>query len=369
MTDKLHVDELLTYACYYINNSAIENIKKIILNFHNNEEILNSKKLLWNVSGEYLTPYKDRKSTENRSSMEANISDIFEAIIQLDATNKLPKFVAINLGKVPDKQPEHLNLISMINRISNIERTLVDHADTLSQHEIDLHQFKSLDIENRFKDIENIKDQVKETYLKNELSKEPSTTKTDDLSSDSEWETEYEVPSPKRSKTGIGKKNINLNKEKYIVRNGYTLAESKSKKKKRLQAANKDKLIQGAPPTIKHIYIGRLSEGNEATIKKYLQLSNVPVENVQQLSRQGSKFKSFKLSVDSNFVNQILEENFWPRGVYARRWQDNAGLSYQKRYDSSPRRKTFIPRELNHEDWDRSRNEFINSRYSKYSVS
>ena len=122
MSDKCHIDELLTYAAYFINNSSISNIKKIINNFYSQEDILNSKKNLWNICEEWLEPFSDRKNTDKRTSGEANTNDIFEGLTKLDSLGKLPTFVAKSLNRIPDRHPEEFNLISVLNRLSKVEQ-------------------------------------------------------------------------------------------------------------------------------------------------------------------------------------------------------------------------------------------------------
>ena len=100
----LFINELLTYASFYIHNSSITNIKKIIDGFYDNEDIITAKKLLWEVAGSKLSSYSERKTTENRTSAEANINDIFEALQKLDSIESLPIFVAKDVEKIPDSQ-------------------------------------------------------------------------------------------------------------------------------------------------------------------------------------------------------------------------------------------------------------------------
>ena len=127
---EIHINELLAYVSYYIHNSSISNIKRIALNFYSPEDIVNAKKLLWNNYKEHLDKYIDRRSTDNRTCDEANLEDIFKALQQLDAKSKLPVFVARDMEKIPDRQPEELNLCSIINRVSQIEKKMKDHIDT-----------------------------------------------------------------------------------------------------------------------------------------------------------------------------------------------------------------------------------------------
>ena len=125
-----YVNELLTYLCYYINNSTLGNIRRNIAIFYTCDEIIEAKKLLWNLSKDNLDQYTERRSTDRRSCSEASLDDIIEAIKKLDGLSKLPNFVARNVVKIPDRQPEELNILYAINRINNLEKKIssVDEA-------------------------------------------------------------------------------------------------------------------------------------------------------------------------------------------------------------------------------------------------
>ena len=90
MTDKIHINELLTYVTHYINNSTVENIKRIIKFFYTDEEISDAKKFLWDVCKDNLPQAKERKSTKIRTKSAADIDDIFEAVQSLDADGNIP---------------------------------------------------------------------------------------------------------------------------------------------------------------------------------------------------------------------------------------------------------------------------------------
>ena len=117
----IHINELLTYGCHYIiNSSCISNIKKIMNIFFSNKEIISAKKLLWTLCSNELEAYTDHKSTDKRSSSEAHLDDIFQALNELDSINKLPTFVAKNIDIIPYRQQEENNIISIINRICKL---------------------------------------------------------------------------------------------------------------------------------------------------------------------------------------------------------------------------------------------------------
>ena len=197
MASTLHINELLSYSSHYINNSNIQNIKKIIVNFYDNDEVLTAKKLLWELKSDFLGPYNERKSTVNRSSSEANLNDIFDGLQTLDTIDQIPNFVAKNIDKIPERQPEEINIVSLLNRINKIEKKTTEYENTLSNHEIDLHYLKSLDIDSKYKELRTL-------TLKNNSEMHENENQTTE--NDSDWETVDEIHTkpkgPKMRKRG-----------------------------------------------------------------------------------------------------------------------------------------------------------------------
>ena len=73
--------------------------------------------------------------------MEAHIDDIIEAVEELDTTGKLPIFVAVNLGKLPNLEPEEYNRLYYINRVAKLEKAANQHRnelDDVNKHILDL---------------------------------------------------------------------------------------------------------------------------------------------------------------------------------------------------------------------------------------
>ena len=64
-----------------------------------------------------LGPWENHKTTDARTATYAHIEDIMAAAKKLDATSKLPDVAAKNLDKLPDRQPEELNYIMLIQRV------------------------------------------------------------------------------------------------------------------------------------------------------------------------------------------------------------------------------------------------------------
>ena len=120
----LYINELLTYLSCYLHNSTITNIKKNIVSFYSYEDIIDAKKLLWDIGKDSLGSYTERRTTDRRSCSEASLNDIIDAMQKLDMSDNLPNFVAKNVQKVPDRQPEELNLMYILSRINFLENKM-----------------------------------------------------------------------------------------------------------------------------------------------------------------------------------------------------------------------------------------------------
>ena len=59
-------------------------------------------------------------------------------------------------------------------------------------------------------------------------------------------------------------------------------------------------------------------------MRKYLTDKGVVVNNIQKTSHQMSKFCSFKICIYKTDLHKVYDENFWPNGVYCKRWFDRS---------------------------------------------
>ena len=101
--------------------------------------------------------------------------------------------------------------------------------------------------------------------------------------------------------------------------NGYKLMESRSSIRKQIR--NSGRLV-GAPPPMMNIWVYKVLEGNESIIEKYIKARNINVKQVLKMSKDGSKFISFKILIPKKDVDKVLNTDFWPEGVYSRIWKE-----------------------------------------------
>ena len=119
---------------HFVDSGVPDNTKRVVINFYNAEEIVNSKKALWEAAdNELIGEYKDRRSSDRRP-----VNDIVIAIQKLDAINKLPNFVAKDLDRVPNVHSEEMNLLILIQGIAKLEKYCDEYNEMLSKVMIDL---------------------------------------------------------------------------------------------------------------------------------------------------------------------------------------------------------------------------------------
>ena len=133
------VNELLTYAIFSFNGNGIDKCKKIMIDFYNNDEILAAKRSLWITCEKDLKKrFQSRNSTDNRTAAAANLDDIMEAIKDLDTKGKLPECVARDISRIPDRQPEELNMLYVLSQITELKKASKTHEECLSKIKIEV---------------------------------------------------------------------------------------------------------------------------------------------------------------------------------------------------------------------------------------
>ena len=378
-THPIIVNELLSYLSFYMNNSAIDNIKKIAINFYDSDDIINSKKVLWENRTNILGPYTDRKKSDKRTVSEANINDIFEALTKLDTAQELPKFVAQNLDKLPERHPEELNVLTLINRVATIEKTMKNHNDVLSQHAIELMELKQDISEECIKKTEqkvNDKNGGKiseNTLIDNEIRSKKSAVKSDDSTkqdrddgdncnemnelSDELFEefldnvqinqrdslsfSNFIRENKEMTKSLIDSNNIRnrtidmnarklqdsaadtiLRSREWLESDGFEMKNGRTNFQMHDLNNSTNDVLVGAPPRLKDIWVYKIKQGNVNTVMKYLKDRNVKVGKVIRTSHVNSTFKSFRIKIYQHDVEKVLNREFWPINVKCKVWKE-----------------------------------------------
>ena len=133
------INEVLCYIIHRVQGNSAENCKRVLLNFYNEDEVINAKKVLWDaVSADHIGEYHDRRSTDRRPAIVEHLNDLFKAINDLDSLSLLPDVAAQDLDRIPSVLPEVLNMLMVVQRLKDLERSRDEHTDILTNMVIDI---------------------------------------------------------------------------------------------------------------------------------------------------------------------------------------------------------------------------------------
>ena len=139
---KVVVCELLCYISFYQHCSTQENLKRLLIGSYSDDQIQEAKRILWDsVDKHVLKEYKQRKTTNNRSQAEANLSDLMEAFVDIDRKGvDNVVFAAVNLKALPQHKPEELNELSIVQRLAYLEKKLGYIENSVSENCVNLYE-------------------------------------------------------------------------------------------------------------------------------------------------------------------------------------------------------------------------------------
>ena len=133
------VNAVLSFAIYANSGNGMHNCKKVMMDFYNDEEIKNAARSLWMACSKDLPkPFQNRRSTDNRQASAQYLEDIMDAIKRLDAKGKLPDVVTRDISRLPDRQPEQLNMLYVINEMAELKKASKCYEENLSNLKIDV---------------------------------------------------------------------------------------------------------------------------------------------------------------------------------------------------------------------------------------
>ena len=80
---------------------------------------------------------------------------------------------------------------------------------------------------------------------------------------------------------------------------------------------NQSNHVKGAPERNRDLFMYRVDSSTELQhLRDYLLDRNIKVISLECVSKPGSKYKSFKLSVPLSEFQGLFDSNLWPNGVH-----------------------------------------------------
>jgi hypothetical protein len=122
--EKLVPNTLLCYVCTHISNSTKNELINTIHNYYTLEELVEAKQILHKIySG--IGAFKIRKDSPNRSEKIAHTDDIVNALYDLDQEGNDFQFVAKNVRRMPQWDPNVSDNFALAERLSNHDGKLM----------------------------------------------------------------------------------------------------------------------------------------------------------------------------------------------------------------------------------------------------
>ena len=400
--DGLIMNPLLTYAKYGLSNSSTESVVKAMSGYYTLDEAMEAKICLWNKYAECLGDPKSRRDSCQRSELVAHIRDILDALKILDENRVETVIVtdAQGLSRLPKSMPEELNNICVVDRLGKLEERLASLEDTVSQNRVDSLQLKDSVAAMKAGSQQSFAEAVRgPVHNAISLLSHTQALQTGSLQhntrmgdrGDTEQSAAIHQPSSDNmaqvrinqsdrgrprgrglaSQRGLrsGRGSIPLGRRELsrdIVdmygsnrsvksiqqgsttggdEDGFQFPRSYRKKidtnrKKVVKGTNTSAAIRGAPLPSRDLFVYRLDQDTtEDIMRKHLTDNGVTVRELVCTSHPNSAFKSFKLTVPVNQVDEVYKESLWPVGVCIRRYwksRDKEGpRDHQDRTDES----------------------------------
>lgn len=125
---KVTSNEVLIYCMHYLESSGLENLKKIMANFYEYDEISEAKDELKGCCEEWPSSFNEifrrRVTSKARSGLEKLVEDVMVMTRHLEFENLLPA-PAIKLNRLPPLMPEELEMCTILKRIKVVENKLL----------------------------------------------------------------------------------------------------------------------------------------------------------------------------------------------------------------------------------------------------
>ena len=112
--------------------------------------------------------------------------------------------------------------------------------------------------------------------------------------------------------------------------------------------------LRGALPPTRQLFVSRVTHGNERDIYEYIESKHIEPHNVESMSHEHSKYKSFKVTISVLDKNTMLTEKFWPNGVQCMMWRYSRrsysdSSDHEQQYDRYDRYDRYDPHRRVHQ--------------------
>ena len=88
--------------------------------------------------------------------------------------------------------------------------------------------------------------------------------------------------------------------------------------------AEVDNGLRATPMPSRDFFVYRVhKDDGTAVMSDYLKKKNVIVRDITKMNHDAAKLNSFKTTVSLGDAGKVADAQFWPQGIYFRRWRDS----------------------------------------------
>ena len=298
-------NECLTYIYHYRNNYNQNNLKKTVLNFFTGDEILLAKDVLWaKVSG--LGDKKVCRDSSARLHQGMDLLDILGAFKKIDDNNiDSPTFVVFHLDHLPRHGPEEINVFSLAERISTMEREL-------AAVKIDVGHVKANTATSKISTYATFTatQPLAVTKRNGQVVKQP-------MMSHCQLQTVRSAPGPSAQQRPQQQRKPSVAANEYV-----TVRNRRNRRQERITmvGTKKSEQFQGRRPRI-NLFVSRVPKDYPAQhIKDMIVDTGVEILNLILLSHENATMALYKLSIWKDDEEQLMKPDAWPQFISCRRY-------------------------------------------------
>jgi hypothetical protein len=361
------LDPVLGYLCYGLQSGTVTNAKKAAIGHFTSGQIKKGKEKLYDkCKDQYkIGPYYNRRDSTTRSENEANIHDIVTVLQQLDRYEKPPIFAVPSgdLKYIPRSHPEELNIISFVDRLGDLEDTVRDMRIQLDRSTAENMSMKT-DMQSMkegrpsFASVVSSAPRVPSvphvpSVAVNNASRDVNTEAANNNTTAQLTQSSDHPPSERTSVRGRGRgrgtgqrgrgasqRGGNASSSTHHTEFGSSMSLDRfstgtgpgteqgtepwqivNSKKKTVTGKLQNCAILGAPEAARDLFIYRVhTQVDTESLEQYIKDKNFDVMDLKCVSREESKYKSFKLTVPVSQFAKLFDENLWPAGIRVRKF-------------------------------------------------
>ena len=358
-TPNVVLSEVLMYAEYHRHGASRDAIVKILSTFYTPEEIREAKNVLWHEFEEkILGVVPTRQTSVNRTEQMANCEDILKALGDIEKHRLTPTFCASKWDRVPKSHPESASELGISERLAALEEKMFGYDNTLSEIKKenietkgDIKQIQEENI-SQGKLIQQLVDDTTNKTVEwprvgSESSREsqairpqnnvgPGIRETPESGSPGSRETQESGPEEGASGVTVGGA---FQHQRHQVRKARWNQKQQSrrpqgrddhvKKRSPIEGRGVSGALQETETASRIFFVYRVHKGDTIDkMKNQLTRNKIESRSIDQTNHKDSKYNSFKITVSSEFAENVMSPDAWPKGVKVRRW-------FEKRIETS----------------------------------